>query len=126
MYLLVRHCDTVLNRNKELFSALFRAIFGRCGARLSLFYLTHYTADFSCVSPLPLLRIISCPPPFHFSGWVGGGDIMNQVKSSSLEALTSTGELMEICSDLSHFLRPRVAAALHLSYTVGRRSTLRS
>lgn len=113
----------MLNRNKELFSALFRAIFGRCGARLSLFYLTHYTADFSCVSPLPLLHIISCPPHFHFSGW---GDIMNQVKSSSLEALTSTGELMEICYDLSHFLRPWVAAALHLSYTVGRRSTLRS
>lgn len=74
---------------------------GRCGAHLSLFYLTHYTGGFSCVSPLLSLQIISCPPHFHLSGW---GDMINQIKSSLLEALTSTRALMESGDDLSHFL----------------------
>lgn len=72
-----------------------------CGAHLFLFYLTHYTDDFSCVSPLLTTahHFLSSTLP---SQWVG--DIINQIKSSPLEVLTSTGELMESGYNLSHFL----------------------
>lgn len=51
------------------------------------------------MSLLPSLHIISCLTLFHLSG--GGGETLNQIKSSLLEALTSKEELIQSGYDLS-------------------------
>lgn len=96
------------------------------------FYLTHYTGDVSCVSPLQSLHIISCPSHFHLCGWVGGLGKDTHDKSNQKKFLTRGINFHRGTNGIWLWFIPLpascVAAVPHaaLSAAVGQSSTQRS